>query len=139
VTRAVALRSLLADPRAQAWLLVLRFGLVGLLNTAFGYAVFAVFVLLGTGATVALVISTLTGAAFNFHTARRLVFRSSGRAVRFFALYAGALALNWVALRLLHHTGLSDLAAQAILVLPMATLLFVGQKSLVFAEPRGGS
>jgi putative flippase GtrA len=124
--------SLIADPQAR--LLFLRFGVVGLVNTAFGYAVFALLVLAGAWPGAALVASTVAGVAFNFQTSRRLVFRSGagGRGLRFAALYGGVLFVNWVALRALHGLNLSDLQAQAILVFPIAILSFAGQKLFVF-------
>jgi len=128
------LRGLLAGQRE--WQLLLRFGFVGLLNTAFGYAVFALLVLAGSGPFVALTVATVAGVAFNFQTSRRLVFRSRGRTLRFIALYVAVLLLNTGALRALRDSGLSNLEAQAILALPVACLSFIGQKSLVFGLSR---
>ena len=122
----------LAGPRGRAVLLVLRFGLAGLLNTLFGYAAFALLLLAGLPPGAALAGATVAGVAFNFQTSRRLVFRSRGRTVRFVALYAAIFALNWLALHVLILAGMSDLAAQALLALPMAALSFAGQKVLVF-------
>ena len=121
-----------ASPRMAAVLLLLRFGVVGLLNTAFGYAVFAVLVLAGIWSGAALVASTTAGVAFNFQTSRRLVFRSRGRLLRFVGLYCAVLALNWSALRALHWTGLNDLRSQALLVLPLAAISFAAQRTFVF-------
>jgi putative flippase GtrA len=104
----------------RPWPLLLRFGLVGVMNTAFGYAVFAGLMLSGVGWAGALVGSAVAGVAFNFMTSRRLVFRTDGQLARFIALYAGLLTLNWLALRLASGIGLPDLAAQAILAMPIA-------------------
>jgi len=123
----------LADP--QAWLLFLRFGLVGALNTAFGYAVFAALVLTGAWPGVALVVANTAGFLFNFQTSRKLVFRAGGRRWRFAVLYCAVLALNWVALRLLHGFGFPPLSAQGLLVLPVAALSFLGQRIFVFSLP----
>ncbi len=113
-------------------MLFLRFAAVGLLNTAFGYAVFAALVLAGVGGGPALIVATLAGVAFNFQTSRRLVFRSGGRSLRFVVVYAALLALNLASLRVMRALGLPDLGAQAILALPFAALSFVGQKIFVF-------
>jgi putative flippase GtrA len=76
----------------------------------------------------------MAGVAFNFQTSRRLVFRSGGHAVRFVAVYAVILALNWAALLGLRSCGLSDPGAQALLTLPIAALSFLGQQRFVFGR-----
>jgi putative flippase GtrA len=133
----------MADPAGQRgvlgrrqpvgpWLLFLRFGMAGLLNAAFGYAAFAILLLAGTGTGVALVAAMAAGIVFNFQTSKRLVFRSTGRALRFVAVYGFVLAINWLALRGFSAIGVSPLAGQAILVLPAAAISFIGQKMFVF-------
>ena len=132
-----SLRALPAGVRLHDWLLLLRFGLVGLLNTAFAYAVFALLLHLHTWPGAALVIAAAAGTAFNFQTSRRLVFRSRGHVVRFLAVYAVVLALNWVALQALRWCGLPDLESQALLTLPIAALSFLGQHRFVFGRTSG--
>ena len=87
----------------------LRFGAVGLLNTAFSYTVFALLELMGCWSAVALAASTIAGVLFNFHTSRRLVFHANGPIVCFLAVYTFIFCLNWAALRTLHWYGLADL------------------------------
>ncbi len=124
-------------PDRRSWLLVLRFGIVGVLNTVFGYGMFALLVLAGMPAGASLVGATVAGVAFNFQTSRRLVFRtgSNSRWIRFVGIYAVVLIVNWLALRLAREAGLGALAAQALLALPMAALSFVCQKMFVFKSP----
>jgi putative flippase GtrA len=111
-----------------------RFLFVGLLNTAFGYGVFSLSTLLGAHALLALLISNLAGLVFNFQTSRRLVFRRSdpGSAIRFAVLYGALLLINWAALHGLGRLGAPALGAQALLLLPMAGLSFLGQRLLIF-------
>ena len=118
-------------------LIFLRFGVAGLLNTAFGYATFALLLLAGAGTGLALVLAMVAGVVFNFQTSKRLVFRSPGCALRFFAVYGFVLAVNWVALRCLSAVGVSTLAGQALLVLPAAIASYVAQKIFVF-DPVAG-
>lgn len=132
-----SLRALPAGVHRQDWLLLLRFGLVGLLNAAFGYAVFALLLHLGTWPGAALVVAAAAGTAFNFQTSRRLVFRSRGHVVRFLAVYAVVLALNWAALRALRWCSLPDLESQALLTLPIAVISFLGQHRFVFGRTSG--
>lgn len=127
-----------SSPTPQAaWLLPLRFGVVGLLNTAIGYAVFALFILMGFAQAPALVLSTIASVAFNFQTSRRLVFRAQGRWMRFILVYAVVFSLDWAMLHLAHQHGISSLVAQLVLALPLAALSFICQKVFVFG-PRDG-
>lgn len=125
-----------AASRPRAWLLFPRFGVVGLLNTAFGYAVFASLEFMGSWPFVALAGSTIAGIAFNFQTSRRLVFRSNGHVLWFVAVYFVVFALNWGALRALRWYGLPDLESQALLVFPIAIVSFLGQQAFVFGKTR---
>ncbi len=114
--------------------LVLRFGVVGLLNAAFGYVVFALLIWLGAWTGAALVLAAAAGILFNFQTSRRLVFRSRGDVVRFVAVYIVVLTVNWGALYALRRYGMPDLVVQAILTLPVAAISFVGQRRYVFGR-----
>lgn len=122
----------MARPAFGVRLLLLRFGAAGILNAAFGYAAFYALLQLGAGTGMALIGAMAAGVAFNFQTSKRLVFRSRGRTLRFVAVYAFVLAMNWLALRGLNAMGVSALLGQALLVLPAALVSFLGQKIFVF-------
>ena len=113
---------------------LIRFLAVGLVNTAFGYAVFLVALRLGAVAAVALMISTLAGIAFNFQTSRHIVFRSrrAGLTLRFSLVYVAVFAINCTALAGLRRMGLPNGMGQAVMVLPMAMLAFAMQRGFVF-------
>jgi putative flippase GtrA len=121
--------------RPRGWLVILRFGAVGLLNTAFSYVVFAVLAVVSGWPAVALAGATVSGVIFNFQTSRRLVFFSDGRIIPFVAVYSVVFIFNWVSLRMLVSCGLSLLAAQGILTLPIAAVSFLGQQMFVFGKP----
>lgn len=114
----------------------LRFLLIGALNTLFGYAAFLLGLAAGLPMVVALVASTAAGIAFNFQTARRLVFRSRepGRGTRFVLAYAAITAVDAALLQTLAALGLAPGPAQGILVLPLAGLSFALQRRFVFAD-----
>ena len=97
---------------------IISFGLVGLLNAAFGYGLYALFVYLGTLPDLALLAATIIGVIFNFFTTGRLVFlnRDNGHFTRFAATYVFVYTLNVLALRGVMSVGLDPLAAQAVLV-----------------------
>jgi len=122
---------------SRDWFLILRFGVVGLLNTAFSYVAFVVLVLISGWPGAALAGATVAGVAFNFQTSRRLIFRSRGRVLWFVAVYIVVFALNWAALRSLLWYGVSPLWAQALLTPPIAAVSFIGQRTLVFAKLAG--
>lgn len=123
-----------APGRARLSFGFLRFLAGGVLNTIFGYAVFLVTLSLGAGIGLALCAATLLGVAFNFQTSRRLVFRSrrTGLQLRFAAVYAIVLAINYLAIVALKRLGLADWSAQAVLLLPMAAVGFTLQRRFVF-------
>jgi putative flippase GtrA len=113
-------------------MLIARFGMVGVLNTLFGYACFAGLLLLGLGEGWALALAMVAGVLFNYQTSYRLVFRVSGVLWRFILLYGVIWLLNWAALKGLVSLGVAPLIAQACLALPVAALSFLGQRLFAF-------
>jgi putative flippase GtrA len=125
-------------PRAMAAVLpsrqFVRFLLVGAVNTAFGYGLFAILVLAGVHYSLAAAVCTVAGVLFNFQTIGRLVFGSRDRWLlwRFTGVYAFTYVLNMAVLRALESTRLHVLIVQAVLVLPMAAIAFVLHRRFVF-------
>ena len=74
----------------------IRFLIVGGLNTAFGYLVFAVFIWLDFHYSAATSLSTVIGIVFNFFTTGRLVFKNSNNRLifKFFAVYGITWLIN---------------------------------------------
>src|SRR5258707_15288817 len=58
---------------------LLRFLVVGGLNTAFGYSLFAVLTYVGVGYPIAIGLATIGGVLFNFQSVGRLVFNGAPR------------------------------------------------------------
>jgi len=121
----------------------LRFLAVGGVNTAFGYGVFALIILLNrhfkvcspeAELVVAPLISQICGILFNFKTTGTIVFRNRNNRLilRFFAVYSITYALNYGLLRLLESISIERLAGGAILVLPLALLAYFLNKRYVF-------
>lgn len=121
----------LASLRRHAFL---RFILVGLVNTLFGYGVFVLAWLLTQQSIVALAIATIVGVAFNFMSTGAFVFGSTHRrhVAGFVAAYGFLFVLNAVALRALEAASLNAALAQALLTAPMATLSYLLNSRLVF-------
>lgn len=105
----------------------LRFLGVGVLNTGFGYAAYALLLLAGLAPQPALASAFALGILWNYMTHARLVFGTSGlaRLVPYAGAYGGIYLVNALALGQALKAGLSPYLAQAILVLPMAALSFV--------------
>jgi putative flippase GtrA len=120
--------------------MILRFLAVGGLNTLFGYASYAFFILLGAPLAVAVAASTVLAFIFNFFSYGGLVFGTTSHAFlpRFLAFYALLGGLNFLLLHALTHFGLGALWAQAILLPAIAAIGFVGMRVLVFRNHSRG-
>jgi putative flippase GtrA len=114
-----------------------RFLLVGVLNTLFGYACFFVLLRAGLHYSVALALATALGVLFNFKSTGMVVFGSSNNRLlwRFIASYAVVYLANLAGIGLLQRAGLSPQVAGALLLLPAAALSFVLNKKFVFTTP----
>lgn len=114
----------------------LRFLAVGLLNTLFGYGVFAALVLAGVPPMPALVLTYVVGIAFNFFTTRRFVFRDSSRSSlpRFVAAYGVIYLFNVALFRLVEAAGAGPLLAQALCLPVVAVFSFFLFKLHVFRK-----
>jgi putative flippase GtrA len=113
-----------------------KFVMVGVLNTAFGYGVFSLLVLLKVDAGISLFASTIMGILFNYMTTGRLVFlaRGLGRLPYFVAVYGLTFLFNLWSLKLLLSHGVKPLLAQALLLPVMVVTSFTLNKLLVFGN-----
>jgi putative flippase GtrA len=113
-----------------------RFIVVGALNSAVGYGLFAILVLVGMVPEAALLVATIVGVIFNFATTGHFVFanRDPRLVLRFVAVYAIIYVVNALALRYLTYMGMSPLLAQLLLVPTAAVVAFFALRSLVFKE-----
>ncbi len=104
-----------------------KFLAVGLLNTCFGFMVYAVLVWLGVNPQPALALAFIMGIAWNYMTHARLVFATRGvaRLPPYVAAYLSIYALNAAALAVLLRWGMGPYAAQALIVLPSAGIAFL--------------
>jgi len=114
---------------------LLRFLIVGGVNTVFGYAAFAfTYAVLDIWYPVAAFISTVAGILFNFFTTGRLVFanRDNRLVVRFFATYGVLYVIGVGELKAGLLLGVDPLITGAVFVLPNALLGYVLNKRFVF-------
>lgn len=112
----------------------LRFLAVGVLNTAFGYGLFAIFLAISLHYSLALALATVLGVLFNFKTFGALVFRShdNKRIFRFILVYVVVYSVNVAGIALLARIQISPFWGGAAMLLPCALLAFVLQKKFVF-------
>lgn len=112
----------------------IRFLLVGGLNTVFSYSLFALLIWLGLPYPLAIGLATVAGVAFNFQSTGRLVFGAAplGRLGRFIAAYAFTYVLNVAMVAGLLQLGLNVYLANAAVILPLAMLTYMLQRSFVF-------
>lgn len=113
---------------------LLRFLLVGGLNTVVGYGLFAAFVWIGLPYPAAIALATVLGVAFNFQSTGRLVFGGAplSQLWRFVAVYAAVYFINVATVALLLRTGLNVYVANGLVILPLALIAYVLQRRFVF-------
>lgn len=114
-----------------------RFVVTGVLNTLFGYAVFAGLVLAGMPAPAALLAATVVGVLFNFFSFGRLTFRRPElhRLPRFLLAYAALYLLNLGLLVAVGKLfGLGPLPGQVLCLLVVAPTAYWLLKSKVFED-----
>ena len=119
-----------------------RFLLVGVLNTIFGYFLYGTLILIGLDYKLAVLLATILGVLFNFQTTGKLVFGSKNNKLifRFVLVYVVTFLLNVEVLRIVDaiDIGIEQktkmLIAGAILLLPMAVISFILMKLFVFRE-----
>lgn len=114
-----------------------RFLAVGVVNTAFGYGMFAVLYVLTVRIDVAVVGATVLGIFFNFFTTGRFVFgnRSWRALVPFFLAYGVALCLNLLILDLLVLLRVPPLWGQAICLPIVVAVSYLINARFVFNNP----
>lgn len=112
----------------------IRFIGVGALNTAFGYAVFALLVLGRVAPQPALLLTYVIGVAFNFWTTGRWVFGHSRLDAfpRFVLAYLFIYLFNMAVLEGIGRLGAHPLAAQALCIPGVAVFAFALFKFRVF-------
>lgn len=107
---------------------------VGLLNTLFGYSIFAFFLWIGVHFTISALISTIAGILFNFTTFGRIVFKSNSYSnlPKFVFIYALNYFLGVGVLYYCDQLDYNLYFVQAILLMPTAVLRYLLMKYFVY-------
>lgn len=113
---------------------ILKFIIVGLLNTIVGYCTYALLLLFGLNYIFALAAATILGVAFNYQTIGRLVFqhKSNSLIFKFVLVYILVFIVNLALIKIFIWLGLNEYASGAIAILPAAALSFLLNKFFVF-------
>jgi putative flippase GtrA len=120
------------NPKAQRQLL--RFFVVGGLNTCFGYSLFAVLTYVGVVYPIAIGLATIGGVLFNFQSIGRMVFGGAPRSRfwRFVGVYCIVYLVNVGSVHLLLRLGANVYVANAIMLIPLSLLAFILNRQFVF-------
>ena len=110
------------------------FVLTGILNTAFGYAVFALTYLASGSSPFSVAVATVVGATFNYFSYGKLVFNNVGYGalLRFVTGYAAIGVLNILLLEVASTAISQTLIAQLVLLPALVAAAFVLNKFWVF-------
>ena len=112
---------------------IFRFLVAGVLNTAFGYGLYAGLIWLGLDRYAAQAIGYVLGTGFNYFTYSRGVFSDAGPAKMRFALsYAGNYLINLAGLKLASHFIADPYLAGAVTTFAVVVLNYAVLKRLVF-------
>jgi putative flippase GtrA len=158
------LQKILLYPITLIWKIenkLLRFLLVGLLNTAFGYFLFLFFIWIGLHYSLSLLFSQIIGVLFNYKTTGYIVFENKSNKLlfSFFLVYGFVYLINVLELYFLgkselyeyilsreslqfihslpiNQDKLSDAIGQAIVILPNSLLVFYLNKKFVFEKKK---
>jgi putative flippase GtrA len=115
---------------------LLRFILVGAVNTAFSYGIYAGMLFIGFGYALANLVALVLGILFSFKTQGRFVFENTSNLLigRFILLWAAIYLANIALIGSLITIGLDAYVAGALAV-PFSTVLsYIGQKFIVFGK-----
>jgi putative flippase GtrA len=115
---------------------LVRYLMVGALNTAFGYGVYALLLWVGLHYTAATLASTVLGILFNFKTYGTLVFknRSNRLMLRFLAVYGFLYLCGNAWIFLLKKAGVTPYISGACWLIPNALLGFVLNRMFVYKK-----
>jgi len=115
---------------------LIRFLIVGLLNTVVGYSLYAFFIYIGINYVLAILFSTILGILFNFKTIGKFVFESSDQRLltKFFYAYLVTFIANVYIVTELKFFGYDDYTSGFIAIIISSALSFILTKYLVFKK-----
>ena len=118
---------------------IVRFVFTGVLNTLFGYAVYAALVYTGVAPALALLLATIVGVLFNFVSFGTLAFkRLEARLLpRFLLAYAGIYLFNLLLLEAVQrYAGAGPIVGQLLCLFVVAPAAYLVLKTQVYGSAR---
>jgi putative flippase GtrA len=112
----------------------IRFLLIGGINTAFSYTVYATFLLVGLGYALANLLALIAGILFSFKTQGTFVFNNAARGsfLRFVICWLLIYLCNIAFIRQMLILGLDAYSAGALAIPPIVVISYLVQKHFVF-------
>lgn len=116
---------------------LIRFGVVGMVNTLFSFGLYLLLVWLGLHFAAAHLLATVAGIVFSFRMQGRYVFGDTRwrQLWRFVPVWFGLFVFSVLLIALFVHLGLNAYQAGALALLPTVTLSYFVQKHFVFVPP----
>ncbi len=115
-------------------ILFFKYACVGVMNTIFGYSTFTLLIMSGLHYQIAVIVGTILSIFFNFKTIGKIVFKNKNNMLvfKFLLVYIIIATLNITFLDLEIKMKINVYLAGALLLVPLGTLSFVLNKTLVF-------
>lgn len=113
---------------------LIKFLMVGVLNTTFGYGIYLLCLSLNLHFSLAITIANILGILFNFKSIGILVFnnKNNNKIFRFVVVYIVIYLCNLVSVGILKSLGLAPWAAGISVLLPLALFSYYLNKQFVF-------
>lgn len=113
-----------------------KFLLVGVVNTIFGYSIYAFFLFVGFNFNLAAFLATIIGVLFNFKTSSKFVFKNNSNKLlfKFVLSYVLIYILNIVSLNIFNFLNFNMYLAGFITVGYLSLVSFFLQKNFVFNQ-----
>ena len=120
--------------QSEYFVQIVKFILVGILNTIFGYSLWALLLFLGMHYALAVIVSTIIAVLFNFKTTGSIVFKNRDNKLlfKFVQVYIITMCLNIFLLKIAKTAGLNLYIAGFVLTIVVAMITFLLQKFYVF-------
>lgn len=115
---------------------IINFILIGILNTIFGYSLYALFIFIGFNYILSVFFATVLGVLFNFNTISKYVFISTDKKLifKFSSVYFVVFIVNIALIKVFKLLSLNEYSAGLLAIVPVACLSFMLNKFFVYKK-----